>query len=310
MNGTKPKVQVVVVNYNGKDHLDYALPSIRETAYPNYDIEVVDNNSSDGSVEYVRENYPSISVTELDQNRGWAGGNNVGIRHGLKKGAEYIVLVNNDIRVHPEWLSAAVAAGEAHSDVGFIGFDVYGTVSSVPLEEFERAVEDWERASQHYTDEFIDGMALCIKSLVFADIGLLDDEYFLYADETDFEIRGQRAGYKRMKTNVPVWHYSSGTTEEIPTKASYFAIRNHIRLSVKHESVVGVFRKILLLYYVGCHPWFDGDMNDRINQRRRPRGVVFNFFLVTYCVLWNVVYLPQTLRTRREEYRRIDCDGK
>lgn len=305
MEADDPLVHIVVLNYNGKSHLEYCLPSILSTDYSNFEVVVVDNDSSDGSIEYIKENFPSVELIQLDENRGWAGGNNVGVMHAREHDAEYVVLANNDIRVHPDWISGAVEAAESDEEVGFVGFDVFGTVRPIPLEEYESACEEYEDLSYEYTGEFVDGMALFGRMGVFDSIGPIDEDFFLYAEETDLEIRGKEAGYKRMRTNVPIWHYSSGTMEEMPIKSSYLAIRNHIRLALKHESPSGVGRRLGLLYYTGCYPFFDGDMQNRINARRRPRGILFNFLLITYCLLWNVVHLPETLTARRRDYRRI-----
>lgn len=300
-----PLVYVVILNYDGKSHLEYCLPSIMSTEYSNYEVVLVDNDSSDDSVEYVRENFPSVTVLEQDRNRGWGGGNNVGVEHASEQGADYIVLANNDIRVHPKWLTAAVRAAERDPDVGFVGFDIYGTIRPVPLEEYEEACESWTEISFDYTDDFIDGMAVFVRMEVFDEVGPIDEDFFLYAGETDLEIRASRAGYRRMRTNVPVWHYSSGTTAKMPVKSAYWANRNHIRLALKHGSPTGVAYTVLKLYYTGCHPLFDGDMENRITARRRPRGIVFNFFLITYCLLWNVVHLPWTWRAKKTDYGRI-----
>jgi GT2 family glycosyltransferase len=306
MSSDDPLVQIVVLNYNGKSHLKYSLPSILSTNYSNYEVVVVDNDSSDGSIKYVEEKFPSVELVQLDENRGWAGGNNVGVMYAREHNAEYVVFANNDIRVHPDWIGGAVEAAQSDEDVGFVGFDVYGTVRPIPLEEYESACEDYEELSYEYTDKFVDGMALFAGTSVFDSIGPIDEVFFMYAEETDIEIRGERAGYRRVRTNVPVWHYSSGTTEEMPIKSSYWEIRNHIRLALKHQNAGGVIRRLGLLYYTGCYPFFEGDMQNRINARRRPRGIVFNFLLITYCLLWNLVHLRETINARKKEYSRIE----
>jgi GT2 family glycosyltransferase len=306
METDRPLVHVIVLNYNGKSHLEYCLPSIQSTDYSNYRIVVVDNNSTDGSIEYVEENFPSIKLIQLNENLGWAGGNNVGVMYARECDAEYVVFANNDIRVQNNWISGAVEAAESDCEVGFVGFNIFGTVQPVHVDKYEAACKDYEGISYEYTKEFIDGMALFARLSVFDNIGPIDEDFFLYAEETDLEIRGKKAGYRRMRTNAPVWHYSSGTMEEVPIKASYLAIRNHIRLALKHKSPRGVIRRLGLLYYTGCSPFFTGDMQNRINARRRPRGIIFNFLLITYCLFWNIVHFPETFTVRRRDYRRID----
>lgn len=302
-----PYVHVVILNYNGveNEHLDYCIPSIKDTDYENLDIVIVDNNSSDNSLEYIRERHPDVELIETGENLGWAGGNNVGIRNAISAGADYVVLANNDIRVHPQWISAGVRAAESDPEVGFVGFDVYGRVRSVPLENYKEACEQWNGIDYEYTDEFIDGMALFVRTDVFSKVGLIDEDFWAYGEENDLEIRGKKAGYKRIRTNVPVWHYSSGSFEQVPMKASYFAIRNQIRLAIKHEGPAGVVRRILSLYNTGCNPLLDIEDN-KIFARRRPSNILINFFFITYCLLWNLVFLPRTLQRRRKDYGVLD----
>lgn len=300
-----PSVYVIVLNYNGKSHLEYCLPSILSTNYENLNIVLVDNNSSDGSVEYVERSFPSVEILQLEENLGWAGGNNRGIEYANEQDAEYVLLANNDIRVHPEWVSAAVDAAESRDDVGFVGFDVYGVVKSIPLETYEEAVDEWTAPSVQETEDYINGMAIFAPIDVFDDIGLIDERYFIYAEETDLQIRAEKAGYKRLRTNVPVWHHSSGTMGDLPLKSSFYAIRNRIRLGIKHESPLQFAKSLLSLYNTGCNPLLDYDSENQIYRRRRPRGVVFNFFFITFCLFWNLVHLWSTLRAKRRDYEKI-----
>lgn len=301
-----PLVHVVIVNYNGESHLEYSLESILETNYDNFEVVVVDNDSSDDSVEYIRSNHPEVTVIELDDNVGVPAGNNVGVHHAMECGADYVLIANNDIRVHPEWMRCAVDVAETEDDVGFVGFDVHGSVRKVPLEEYYASKEEWSSLKYEYEDGFVDSMSVLVDIDVFDDIGLFDQEYFIYGDETDFEIRARKAGYELVRTNVPVWHHSMGTMDDTPLKSAYLAVRNQLRLSIKHDSPSGILRTILYLYYTGCNPFLDYDEDHVVVKRRRPRGVLFNFGLVTVSLLWNLVNLPKTLRKRRRENKRIN----
>lgn len=305
-----PLVHVVVLNYNGErnGHLEYCLPSIEATEYENLDIVVVDNDSNDDSVEYIRTHHPSVELVEAGDNLGWAGGNNIGIQRAMRNGADYVLLANNDIRVHPKWIAAAVQVSESDHNIGFVGFDVYGRVRPIPLEEYEEACDRWNGVFYEYTDDFVDGMALFARTDLFADIGLIDETFWAYGEENDIEIRAEKAGYRRARTNIPVWHYSSGTFEEVPLKASYLAIRNQMRLAIKHREPLGILRRVLSLYYTGCYPFLQTEEDNKIFERRRPSNIFFNLLLITYCIAWNVVHLPWTLRRRVRE-REMLHDG-
>lgn len=305
MTGTDPLVCIIVLNFNGKKHLEYCLPSILKTDYPNYKVLLVDNASSDESLEYVKINFPQIEIVASPQNLGWAGGNNLGIRHAEKYNADIVCLANNDIHVHPLWVRSAVDALISEDAIKFAGCNVFGAVKSEPFEDYEKARDTFSEIEYTLTDDFIDGMALFVKTEVFKNIGDIDERYFIYAEETDLQIRGEKAGYKKIRTNVPIWHYSSGTMRNVKIKSAYFAIRNTIRLAIKHHKWQDAVKKTLYIYKISCNPFFKGDMENVTIARLRPQNVIFNFCLVSYCVAWNILQLPKTYKRRKHEYELI-----
>lgn len=101
MGDTKPFVYIIIVTWNSRKHLEYCLPTVVKTDYPNYKVLVVDNNSEDDTVNFVRKNYPDIELVQNTKNRGYAGGNNNGIRYALARGAKYVAIINPDIKTDP-----------------------------------------------------------------------------------------------------------------------------------------------------------------------------------------------------------------
>src|SRR5665647_2274421 len=110
-----PSVSIIVLNYNGRKYLDDCFSSLAKISYPKsrFEVILVDNFSSDGSVGYVRNMYPWVKVAPLSKNYGFTGGNNVGA--GLAKG-EYLVFLNNDVVVDVDWLKALVNVVLTHPD--------------------------------------------------------------------------------------------------------------------------------------------------------------------------------------------------
>src|ERR1700730_11710283 len=104
--GDAPRVVVVVLTWNGRDDTLLCLESLQGVDYPNWEVLVVDNGSEDGSVDAIHGDYPEIVVIETGKNSGYAGGNNVGIESALRRGAEFILLLNNDTTVAPDMLQA------------------------------------------------------------------------------------------------------------------------------------------------------------------------------------------------------------
>lgn len=116
-----PHTFIIILNWNGKHYLEDCLGSLSSINYPNYKIALVDNDSQDGSVPFVRSKYPHAHIIQNDKNLGFAEGNNVGIRYALSQGAEYVVLLNNDTRVEPDFLTHLIQRGEEAKEVGVLG---------------------------------------------------------------------------------------------------------------------------------------------------------------------------------------------
>lgn len=203
-------------------------------------------------------------------------------------------------------MTCAVEVAESEGSVGFVGFDVHGSVREVPLEEYHESLQNWSELEYEFEEGFVDSMAVLVDIEVFEDLGLFDEAYFIYGDETDFEIRAKKAGYELARTNVPVWHHSMGTMGDLPLKSAFLAIRNRLRSSIKHDPPGGILRTILYLYHVGCNPFLDYDEEHVVVKRRRPRGVIFNFVLVSVAIVWNIAHLPSTLKAKRRDYKHIN----
>jgi len=302
-----PLVHIVLLNHNGKNHLEYCLPSLLATEYPNYSILLVDNGSTDGSVEYARENFPQVVIVQNEENLGWAGGNNVGIRCALERDADYIVLQNNDTRVDPRWIAQAVRAAEADPRVGFVGFKMlqeYIQGEDPEGEQFEALMVAWNHLEMTPTNH-ITGAALFVRAAVFCDVGLLDEASAFYGEEDDLEHRARRAGYKLVRINVPLWHYNGGSSREQPIKFSALAMRHNIRNMLKNETRHEIWRQLKWMVHFVCLPRVQFDERIPHFRRLRPSNFVVNSVILAYALLWNVTFFPSTLHARREAERRI-----
>ena len=111
------RASVIVVNYNGMSHLDACISSVLKQSYTDFDVIFVDNNSSDGSLEYAQNKFPNLTFVVNDKNLGYAGGINSGLTHAT---SEYIAPLNIDTEVAPNWLSARVAFLDENSQVGAV----------------------------------------------------------------------------------------------------------------------------------------------------------------------------------------------
>lgn len=301
-----PLVCIIVLNYNGRRHLEYCLPSIAATEYTRLQVVVVDNASSDDSQEYVQRAHPDVSLVRSEENRGWSGGNNLGIEQARRLGAEFIALANNDIRVDSRWIVNAVHIARSDPHVGIIGFQILEPQQPGDTTAFRQAVDAWSGLEQRDTT-VVDGMAMFIRSQMLDHIGLIDEGFFAYAEDNDLVLRARKAGYRVVQINAPIWHHGQGTVGKRLLWAASMQIRNNLRLSIKHDSPGGMLYQWLRLLAKGCLPFVKIDTGDQVARRLRPSNVVVNFGIWAYASAWNAWNLPATLRRRREDERRVQA---
>ena len=204
------KASVIVLSWNGKEYLPACLDAVLSQDYSDFEVIVVDNGSTDGSSELVRERYPEVRLLENDRNLGFAGGNNVGLRAA---NGDVLVLLNQDTQAEAGWLAALVSAIEA-PDVGIVGSKALypnGTIQHAggfvcgPRAEtghLGRGDEDDRRDSSEYRDvDFVTGAALAISRPVLSRIGLLDEGFYpAYYEDVDWCYRARAAGYRVLYT--------------------------------------------------------------------------------------------------------------
>lgn len=302
-----PRVAVIVVNYNGRDHLEYCLPSLEATDYPAFDIVVVDNASRDGSAAFVAARHPTATLLTAPENRGWAGGNNIGLRHALAGDYAYVVLQNNDTRVDRRWLREAVPAMERNPRLGILGFRVlneYRPDEDPDGSRFEALVAAWDGPVLQPTDH-VSGCAMLLRLEVVRDVGFFDERYFVFGEEDDFVRRARSAGYEQARLDVPVWHHHGGTWRRRPLRWSVMAIRNDIRAILKNEPPAGIRARLAWLVRFVASPRVEYDRDVSHFRRLRPGRWPVNVALLAYGFLWNLVFLPETLAARRRDYRRV-----
>jgi GT2 family glycosyltransferase len=245
-----PTVAVIVLNWNGKADTLACLRSLAKLMYPEANVVVVDNGSADGSVAAIRSEFPTLAVLETGANLGFAEGNNVGIRHAMAHGADYVLLLNNDTEVAPDLVGALLDAHKQFPRAGVIGPKMYyfddprriwyaGGLWDVSGQCFQQR-GDGERDHGQYdtagATEYVVGCAMFIPRPVLEHVGLLDPMFFLNYEEIDFGTRAKAAGYELVYApGGRLWHKVSASFggAESPLKV-YYTFRNRLLWARRH----------------------------------------------------------------------------
>lgn len=259
----QPLVISVILNTNRCGDTLACLDSLRHNSYSNHRIIVLDNQSTDGSVAAIREAHPEVQIVALEQNLGYAGNNNVGIEIAIQQGAEWVFVLNEDIILDGECLTKLVEVGASDPKIGIVGPLVYHHNEPNVIQSAGGMLgKYWQ--SQHlgqneldqgqfkapHQVEWISGCAILVRKAVIGQVGMLDPNFFIYWEETEWCIRAMRGGWQIF--NVPrarVWH--KGVQRDYQPKPSftYYGTRNHLLTLSKHKApwVVKLFNWMQIL---------------------------------------------------------------
>ena len=251
---TYPKVSIIILNWNGLEDTIECLESLKQITYPNYDVIVVDNGSQGNDVPVLKEKFGDyISLIENDRNYGFAGGNNIGIRYALSnRSPDYILLLNNDTVVDPEFLIKPTQLQDVGSKINLWKGEVVHT-PRVVAERIKRVEFD---RGQYDSIKEVDAVAGCcflIKKGVLESIGLLD-ENLAYWEDTDYCLRAKRAGCKTVYVPAAkVWHKLGQSVKKISGLSCYYGVRSRLRFARKHATRWQY--RYFLIYFFGFYFW-------------------------------------------------------
>lgn len=249
-----PTVSVIVPNFNGRDYLDECLKSIFSAKYPHEKLEVivVDNASNDGSVDFIKKEFTDVRVIANDKNMGFAPAINIGAK---SSGGECLVVMNNDLRVHDDWLVELVAAISSGSEVGCAGslvlnwdgdkIDFAGGVVNFEGKGFQigygENTDDYlsKLSSSPYPRYlFVNGSSFIVRRSLFDEVGGMDEDFFAYYDDIDFGWRIWLAGCcVVLAPKSVVYHRHHGTSDKFShPKIRYLMEKNSLSAIYKNYS--------------------------------------------------------------------------
>ena len=259
-----PKISVIIVNYNGKTLLEKCLESLFKVNYDNFEVILVDNNSTDETIEFVTKNYPSVIVIKLDSNKGFAEPNNIGSK--IAKG-DHLLFLNNDTIVTPDFISELVKAIENDPKIA-----ICQSLLLKPDGSIDSSGDFIDKLGVVYnsitkTDEIREissarGASMLVRSSVFKKLGGFDEKFFVSFEDVDLGWRAWILGYRviLIPTSI-VYHYGGTTIEKIKSEIAFHGFKNQLAMKITNfEPVLAVKNLIKFFIIYGTRElgiWFD-----------------------------------------------------
>jgi GT2 family glycosyltransferase len=246
-----PHVAIVILNYNGRKHLETFLPSVLASTYPNTSVIVADNASTDGSMELVKSSFPSVKCLYNLTNEGFAGGYNWALKH---VNADYYVLLNSDVEVTLGWIEPIISLMETDPKIAACQPKLL-SYHQPQLFEYAGAAGGWidslgypfsrgrvfdvcETDEGQYNDPepvfWASGAAMFVRASVYHEMGGLDDSFFAHQEEIDLCWRMQLAGYKIMSCPASVVYHVGGGTLPRGGRKVFLNFRNNLWMLSKN----------------------------------------------------------------------------
>jgi GT2 family glycosyltransferase len=257
-----PRVYVITLNWNGRRWLGACLESALAMDYPNFKVLMVDNGSTDGSVEFVRDQFPAVQVVANLENLGYSRGFNSGLSIAAAHGAAYFLIMNNDTKIDPHALAALVETAQSQPKAGFVSGKVYfhdrPNILQTTGKLFDPILWNGKHIGAGEEDKgqydkvaecpFLDDIFTLVDRALYDQTGGYDPQLFLNCEEFDWQIRAKKLGWKLYYTPyAKLWHYGSLSMGGLGSPISqYFFIRNHLVVMARHAT---------LRQFLSCYRW-------------------------------------------------------
>lgn len=266
-----PKISIIVLHWNNFDLLKDTIESLKNQDYDNKEIIIVDNFSTDGSQDKIKETYPEYILIENTDNFGWAKGNNIGINYALEKGTDYILLCNNDIIIKDknillnlvntieenQQINVKIAGGiiyyfnhfpEKIHNCGYIFFPESETKGKY-FNKF-RVQNKLSLSDNLKIVDFVSGCFMLINKDVFEKVGFMDELFFLYTEEACFSFRAWKQNIVSViNTDVKIYHKVASSIIEHSPASIYYQFRNIYYLMKKHKKDIRFKNYFFIKYY-------------------------------------------------------------
>ncbi len=282
-------ILLLVVNYNGDKFLPTYLPDlVNFTNDSGISLLVTDDQSTDGSINYLKGNNISF-IQNNGQNHGFAANVNNGLRFAKSLNEfDYFIIANNDVTISsfllPTLKNSIAYIIKRDSRLGILGFNEMFFSQNKDFLAFDYSAYIPKQLTK---TNFLAGCFFLITKRLIDEIGYMDEEYFMYGEDNDYFIRTQKAGFSIYNTNLPVLHYSEGSSVNIKL-TSWYVYRNAFLFAQKNLGLVGCIRIFISFLNQIYNPFYKP--KDPGNFRVIRNGVFYNTYLLIKSILWNIKY--------------------
>ena len=313
----KIETTVLIPTFNGKKYLDECLTALEKQTYNKFKAILIDNNSNDGSIEFVEKNFPNVEIIRLEKNYGFALPMNIGIKYSIKKhNPKYIVLLNNDTKADKNWLNYLIKAAKSKNNIAAVGSDVldyeYPNKTQITLLTFGlltfgliNTLDDSAKKSGFFIPH---GAAMLMNTEFLKEIGLFDKRYFAYYEEIDWSLRAYILGYDLVfEEKAVVYHKGRGTSKRNSVITDYLLIRNKIPTFLKNYE-----KQTLKETFLPTVRYLLGFSLDSI-AGKYGKGLItrLKFSMIpVFAIVWNIKNLKTTLKLRKIIQRKRKIKDK
>lgn len=317
----KKKITIIVLNFNGREYLEDCFSSLKKLNYLNFNVIMVDDNSTDTSVSFVAKKFPWVKIIKNTKNIGACASFNQAVKRST---TELILKIDNDVKVDKNWLWEMVKTIKSYSDIGVVGSKILN-YDGKSVQEFGGCIDrmgypinyiglgvEPKKSSSIMEVFYVSGCSMLFKKKVFEEVGMFDEKFYIYKDDLDLCWRLKLFGYKTVVNLDSIIYHVSGVTqgsyskgEQVKTyyttlRKRYFGERNTFRMLLKNYSLGSLF-KVLPFYFLIISI-------EAIFYISKGQLKILRVYIQAF--LWNLKILKDTLEERRkiQKRRRVpDC---